>query len=102
MEAKMADKLGELEDFIGDELGMELMDEDITSVVDAYEGWERCIASEEFKSDDHTNDFKIIEELKKFKDYDCLYAISEHGGVWGQSYIIVDKELNYVGNVVTI
>jgi len=102
VETKKADKLGELEDFIGDELGMELIDEDITSVAEQIKGWEKCIASKEFKNDDHKGDLEIIEELKKFKDYDCLYAICTDGGVWGQSYIIVDKELNYIGNVVTI
>jgi len=95
--------LEELNDYIIEELGMELMDEDITSVTDVIKGWNECITSKEFKDDDHVGDLEIIKELSKFIGYDSLYSInSEHGGTWGQAYIILDKQFNYIGNVVTI
>jgi hypothetical protein len=95
--------LEELNEHIIEKLNMELMDERISSVVETIKGWENAIVSEEFKKDNHEGDLEIIEELKKYKNHDCLYSINhKYGGVWGQGYIIVDKDLNYIDFVRTI
>lgn len=81
-------KLEQLNDYIIENLNMELMDNRITKVTKTIESWEKVIKSEEFK---------------KYKGYDCLYSTDyEHGGCWGQGFIIIDKKLNYVGFIRTI
>ncbi|NMM65477.1 hypothetical protein HBE96_23140 [Clostridium sp. P21] len=96
-------KLEKLNEYIIESLGMELMDNRITTVKDEVEAWEKAITSDEFKNNDHTGDLEIIEELKKFIEYDCLYSInSEYGGTWGQGFIIVNKDIKYVEFVRTI
>lgn len=96
-------KLEKLNDYIIENLGMELMDNRIAHVKDEVVAWEKTITSKEFKNDDHTGDLETIQELKKFTNYNCLYSINaEYGGTWGQGFIIVDKDLNYIGFVRTI
>lgn len=94
----------QLNDYIIEHIGMELMDdEQPTSVKETIEGWEKSIKSEEFKNDNHDSDYELINELKKFKDYDCLYSIDyKHGGVFGQGFIIVNQDLNYIDFIRTI
>jgi len=99
----LENKIEQLNEDIIEKIGMEIQDERITSVKEAIESWENAIVSEEFKNDDHTGDLEIIEELKKYKDYDCLYSIdAEHGGVWGQGFVVIDEDINYIGFVRTI
>ena len=96
-------KLEQLNDYIIEHLNMELMDNRIAPVKNEVESWEKTITSKEFKNDDHTGDLETIEELKKFIGYDCLYAIdNEYGGCWGQGFVIVDKNLNYIDFVRTV
>ena len=93
----------ELNDYCVENLGMELMDTRIVSVKEEIEAWEKAINSEEFKNDDHSGDLEIIEELKKFEEYDCMYSIdAERGGCFGQAYIILNKDLKYIDLVRTI
>ncbi|HDK7179291.1 TPA: hypothetical protein PTW06_000900 [Clostridium botulinum] len=74
-------KLEQLNDYIIENLNMELMDNKITEVTKTIEGWEKVIKSEEFKNDNIESNLEIIEELKKYKGYDCLYSINyEYGG----------------------
>lgn len=85
---------------------MELIDTEvdkIVSVKDEATVWEKTIKFKELKNNDHKGDLETIEKLKKYIDYDCLYAIdNEYGGCYGQGYIIIDKDLNYIGFVRTI
>ncbi|MCY6958293.1 hypothetical protein [Clostridium brassicae] len=91
------DNLEKLNDYIIEELEMELMDDRIVSVKDEIEYWEK------HKDEWNTDYTYVTEELKKYKDYNSLYSINhKYGGCWGQGYIIVDKELEYVGFVRTI
>ncbi|WP_434283533.1 hypothetical protein [Clostridium botulinum] len=96
-------KLEQLNDYIIKNLNMELMDNRITKVTKTIEGWEKVIKSEEFKNDNIESNLEIIEELKKYKGYDCLYSSNhEYGGCWGQGFVIIDQKLNYVDFVRTI
>ncbi|NFC89031.1 hypothetical protein EXN13_15580 [Clostridium botulinum] len=96
-------KLEQLNDYIIKNLNMELMDNKITEVTKTIEGWKKIIKREEFKNDDIESNLEIIEELKKYKGYDCIYSINhEYGGCWGQGFVIIDQNLNYVNFVRTI
>ncbi|WP_242662733.1 hypothetical protein [Clostridium botulinum] len=96
-------KLEQLNKYIIENFNMELMDDKITEVSKTIEGWEKVIKSEEFKDDNIESNLEIIEELKKYKGYDCLYSTDyEHGGCWGQGFIIIDEKLNYVDFIRTI
>lgn len=91
-------KLEKLNEYIIEQLEMELDNNTVSSISDEIINWE---AQTEFKLDD--NDRKTIEELKKYKDYNYLYATdAQYGGTWGQGYIIVDQDLNYIDFVRTI
>lgn len=97
-------KIEQLEEKILEELNMELQDYKISSVKENIKSWEKAITSEKLKNYNYIeDDLKIIEELKKFIGYDCLYVIdSTYGGCWGQGFTIVDNNLNYIGFVRTI
>ncbi|MEL5897281.1 hypothetical protein AAGC94_04255 [Clostridium sporogenes] len=96
-------KLEQLNNYIIENLNMELMDNKITEVTKTIEGWKKVIKSEEFKNDNIESNLEIIEELKKYKGYDCLYSTDyEHGGCWGQGFVIIDQKLNYVDFIRTI
>ncbi|MBY6873405.1 hypothetical protein HYH37_09445 [Clostridium botulinum] len=96
-------KLEQLNNYIIENLNIELMDNNATEVTETIKGWEKAIKSEEFKNDDIESNLEIIEELKKYKGYDCLYSTDyKYGGCWGQGFVIVDEKLNYVDFVRTI
>ncbi|AUN22530.1 hypothetical protein RSJ22_14230 [Clostridium botulinum] len=96
-------KLEQLNDYIIENLNMELTDNRITKVTKTIEGWEKVIKSEEFKNDNIESNLEIIEELKKYRGYDCLYYINhKYGGCWGQGFVIIDEKLNYIDFVRTI
>ncbi|MHB8034894.1 hypothetical protein CF069_13335 [Clostridium botulinum] len=96
-------KLEQLNDYIIKNLNMELMGNKITEVTKTIEGWKKIIKSEEFKDDDIESNLEIIEELKKYKGYDCVYSINhEYGGCWGQGFVIIDQKLNYLDFIRTI
>ncbi|WP_242950750.1 hypothetical protein [Clostridium botulinum] len=96
-------KLEQLNDYIIENLNMELMDNKITEVSKTIEGWEKVIKSEEFKDDNIESNLEIIQELKKYKGYDCVYSTDyKYGGCWGQGFVIIDQNLNYVDFVRTI
>lgn len=97
---KAIEQLEKLNDYIVGNLNMELMDTelgDVRSVKNQIESWENN------RKEWDTDYTYVVEELKKYEDYNCLYCIDhEMGGCFGQGYVIVDENLNYKGFVRTI
>lgn len=103
---KKIEQLERLNNYIKENFNMELMDTDVSEIVlvkNEVTGWEKCLTSKEYEGKNGEDYRHIVQELKKFFEYDCLYCLdSENGGFYGQGYVIIDKDLNFIDFVRTI
>lgn len=89
------EKMENLNEYIMHNLGMELMDTEMDKIIhvkDEIKAWE-----------DAKQDKEVINGLKKYKNYDCLYALDiETGGLYRQGFIIINDNMEYIGFVITV
>lgn len=97
------EQLEKLNGYIIETIKMELQDDKITKVSEEIEHWKKAIREKEDLHMDKESVLQIINELEKFDKYLCSYAIDlDYGGCYGQAYIIVDKDCNYIDFVRTV
>lgn len=89
------EKMENLNEYIVKHLHMEIMDTEMEAIVpvkNEIAAWEA-----------EKQDINAIKNLKKFEDYNCLYAIDyESGGLFCQGYVIITDDMKYVGFVMTV
>lgn len=92
----------ELNEYVKENLNMELLNNYITSVKEEIDSWEQAIKDGEVPQECVEDNKKTIEELRKYMEYSCVYALSLDGDFFGQGFVIADKDFNYIGFVRTI
>lgn len=99
----MNEKLEKLNEYINEKLGMELQKKrETTYAADEIESLETMEQRTNGRFKLTEDDMRVIQELKKYKDHKCLYAIDSKQPVLGQGFIIVSDDLEYVGFVRTV
>lgn len=91
----------ELNDYLEENLEMVLLNENRQAVLEIIEGLTYGTNDPELK-EEHESMRTTIAELKPYKDKHCYYAVDIISCLWGQGYIIVDSENNYIEFIRTI
>ncbi|MBU3098729.1 MULTISPECIES: hypothetical protein [Clostridium] len=98
--------IDELNDFCIKNINMELLDmkdHPIATVKEVIASALKDIETDESCKDNLESMLKMIEGLKEFKDFNCIYSTDyKLGGVFGQGFVIIDSNLDYKGFVRTI
>ncbi|MBU3153485.1 hypothetical protein [Clostridium estertheticum] len=98
--------LTELNEYCIENLGMELLsmeEKDITTVKEVITSALRDIKTEKSCKDNIKSMLEMIESLKEFADFNCLYIVDcMSGGTFGQGFVIIDSKGDYKGFVRTI
>lgn len=94
-------KIDELNDYLEDTFEMELLDEKKQTVAEVIEEYQKALIEKEISEDkEHVN--QMIHELQKYKDRYCYYAVDYFSCIFGQGFVIVDEDNNYLGFIRTI
>lgn len=98
----MNEKLEKLNEYINEKLGMELENNRVAEIGEQIKSWETMEERTDGELKLEDDDKRIIEELKKYKNHKCLYAIDSKQPILGQGFVIVNDDLEYVDFVRTI
>lgn len=100
------EQLEKLDEYIIENIEMELQDQEndyISEVSHEIKNWKKALEGKEDLYMEKNDILEIIHELEKFNGYLCSYVIDYNsGGCFGQGYVIVDMNCNYLGFVRTV
>lgn len=91
----------ELNNYLEENLDMVLLNENRQAVSEIIEGLESGINDPELE-EQHESMRTTITGLEPYKDKYCYYAVDIVSCLWGQGYVIVDLENNYIEFIRTI
>jgi hypothetical protein len=91
----------ELDEFLEEKFHMELLSKNKCLVNELIEGLTEGTKAEELK-EEHDSMLRIIKELKPYRNYYYYYAVDILSCLWGQGYVVVDENNNYIEFVRTI
>lgn len=91
----------ELNDYLEENLEMVLLNENRQAVLEIIKGLTHGTNDPELK-EEHENMRSTIAELKHYKDKDCYYAVDIISCLFGQGYVVVDSDDNYIEFIRTI
>lgn len=95
-------QLMQLNEYVKENLGMELLSNYATTVKQEIDNWEQAIEDGEVPQECVEDNKKTIEELRKYMEYSCIYALSLNGDFFEQGFVICDDKFSYIGFVKTI
>jgi len=91
----------ELEEYLNDTFEMELLDKKKQTVQEVVESYKKGLEEPELK-DSLESMKETMKLLEKYKDRYVFYATDYVSCIFGQGFVVVDQDNNYIGFVRTI